>query len=484
MNYLVTIGLEVHCQVKTKTKMFCACESSFADEPNTHTCPVCLGLPGALPVLNQHAIEKTLLAGLLLECHSPEISKWDRKNYFYPDMPKNYQTSQYDLPLCLGGAVPLYDHCYPTEVRKNIPRPDLKINLNRIHLEEDVAKSTHLGQSSLIDFNRAGTPLMEIVSEAELESGNEAFAYLRSLQMILQHGGISDADMEKGQLRCDVNISLRRAESDPLGTKIEIKNLNSISAVRRSIDYEIARQSEELDDGIAQVQSTRRWDDDRGETQLLRTKEDAHDYRYFPCPDLLPIHTQPLIEKVRPLVTERPHERAARYHSDFDVSAYDAAVLSSDLPLANYFESLLDGQSLNPKKSANFLLNTILGLLNDRSIAIHDCPITPTKTAALLILVENGQLALNQAKEVFSVLLEQPAAAPDTIARELGFEPADSGELEAFCDQAIADNPQQVEDIRNGNTKLINFLTGQVMKRSKGKANPKQVTEILQQKLL
>jgi aspartyl-tRNA(Asn)/glutamyl-tRNA(Gln) amidotransferase subunit B len=484
MNYLVTIGLEVHCQVKTRTKMFCACEPSFADEPNTHTCPVCLGLPGALPVLNRHAIEKTLLAGLLLECRSPEISKWDRKNYFYPDMPKNYQTSQFDLPLCIGGEVPLYDHCYPTEIRKHIPRPGLRAGLNRIHLEEDVAKSTHLGQSSLIDFNRAGTPLMEIVSEPDLRSGDEAFAYLRSLQMILQQGGISDADMEKGQLRCDVNISLRANEADPLGTKVELKNLNSISAVRRSINYEIARQSEELDDGVAQIQSTRRWDDDRGETQLLRTKEDAHDYRYFPCPDLLPIRTAPLLEKVRPLVAERPHERAARYESDYEVSTYDASVLSSDLPLANYFEAILEARPLNPKKSANFLLNSLLGLLNDRATAIGDAPLTPAKTADLLGLVESGQLALNQAKEVVVVLLDDPEGDPAAVARDLGFEPADAGELEAFCDRAIADNPSQVEEIRAGNEKLVNFLTGQVMKLSKGKANPKQVTEILRGKLL
>ncbi len=324
MPYLVTIGLEVHCQVKTNTKMFCACRTSFGDTPNTHTCPVCLGLPGALPVLNQRAIEKTLLTGLMIRCSSPEISKWDRKNYFYPDMPKNYQTTQLDLPLCIGGGVPLYDHCYPTDCRKNIANPGKVVRLNRIHLEEDVAKSTHLGNSSLIDFNRAGTPLMEIVSEPDLESGEEAFAYLRSLQMILQQGGVSDADMEKGQLRCDVNISLRKNAADPLGSKIELKNLNSISAIRRAIHFEIHRQAEDLDRGIPQIQSTRRWDDDRGETQLMRTKEDAHDYRYFTCPDLLPIRTAPLLEKVRPLVPELPHELAARFEHDFGVTAYDA----------------------------------------------------------------------------------------------------------------------------------------------------------------
>jgi aspartyl-tRNA(Asn)/glutamyl-tRNA(Gln) amidotransferase subunit B len=495
MSFLVTIGLEVHCQVKTNTKMFCACETSFGGEPNTRTCPVCLGLPGALPVLNRHAIEKTLLAGLLLDCGSPEISRWDRKSYFYPDMPKNFQTTQMDFPLCLGGEVPLYDHCYPTDARKNIARPGQKIRLNRIHLEEDVAKSTHLGSSSLIDFNRAGTPLMEIVSEPDLESAEEAGAYLRSLQMILQQGGISDADMEKGQLRCDVNISLRRKESDPLGAKVELKNLNSISAVRRAIHHEIERQTEELNAGIPQIQSTRRWDDDRGETQLMRTKEDAHDYRYFPCPDLLPIVTGPILEKVRPLLTERPHERSARYEADFGVSAYDASVLSSDLPLAHYFEAILASNKrgaggspaaslLNPKKTANFLLNTLLGTLNERSTSIADSPIPPEKTGALLALVEAGTLALSQAKEVLAVLLDAPEKDPAAVAKDLGFEPADAGELDALCDQVIAANPDKVAEIQAGNEKLLNWLTGQVMKASTSKPNPKQVTDLLKGKLV
>ncbi len=484
MSYLVTIGLEVHCQAKTETKMFCACRTSFADEPNTHTCPVCLGLPGALPVLNRHGIEKTLLAGLLLDCDSPEVSSWDRKNYFYPDMPKNYQTTQMEAPLCLGGSVPLYDFCYPTDVRKDIPRPGHRVRLNRIHLEEDVAKSTHLGNASLIDFNRAGTPLMEIVSEPDLESSAEAFAYLRSLQMILQQGGVSDADMEKGQLRCDVNISIRRREEDPYGNRIELKNLNSISAVRRAIDYEVERQSADLDEGIEQVQSTRRWDDDRGESQLLRTKEDAHDYRYFPCPDLLPIRTGPLLEKVRELVTERPHERAARYEKDHGITAYDASVLAADVPLANYFEALAANPAVPGKKAANFLINTLLGILNEQQTTIADSPLPAARAGQLLELVESGQLALNQAKEVLLVLLESPDKDPAAVAKEMGFEPAEAGEIEAFCDQAIEANPKQVEEIRGGNEKLVNFLTGQVMKLSKGKANPKQVTQILRDKLL
>ncbi|HVJ45911.1 MAG TPA: Asp-tRNA(Asn)/Glu-tRNA(Gln) amidotransferase subunit GatB [Luteolibacter sp.] len=483
MSYIVTIGLEVHAQVKTATKMFCACRTSFGDDPNTHTCPVCLGLPGALPVLNREAIEKTLLTGLMLDCGSPEISKWDRKNYFYPDMPKNYQTTQMDLPLCIGGGVPLYEHCYPTDHRKNIAKPGKVVKMNRIHLEEDVAKSTHLGNSSLIDFNRAGTPLMEIVSEPDIDSAEEAFAYLRSLQMILQQGEVSDADMEKGNLRCDVNISLRKKESDPLGQKIELKNLNSISAIRRAIHFEIARQTEELDKNIPQIQSTRRWDDDRGETQLMRTKEDAHDYRYFTCPDLLPIETAPLLEKVRKLKPELPHEISARFEKDFGVTGYDASVLSSDKYLAEYFEATA-GSSIPGKKAANFIINNLLGTLNEQGLAISECPVPPEKLRGLLALVEDGTLAASQAKEVFAVLFGAPGKEPKAIADELGFKPAEAGELEGLVDQVIAGNPSEVEAVKGGNEKLLNFLTGQVMKASTTKPNPKQVTELLRSRLL
>jgi aspartyl-tRNA(Asn)/glutamyl-tRNA(Gln) amidotransferase subunit B len=288
--------------------------------------------------------------------------------------------------------------------------------------------------------------------------------------------------MEKGQLRCDVNISLRRQESDPLGAKVELKNLNSISAVRRAIHHEIERQTEELDAGIPQIQSTRRWDDDRGETQLMRTKEDAHDYRYFPCPDLLPIVTGPILEKVRPLLTERPHERSARYEADFGVSAYDASVLSSDLPLARYFEAIA-ATGIPGKKAANFLLNTLLGTLNERSVAIADSPLPPEKTGALLGLVEAGTLALSQAKEVLAVLLDAPDQDPAAVAKNLGFEPADAGELDALCAQVIAANPDKVAEIQAGNDKLLNWLTGQVMKASTSKPNPKQVTDLLKGKL-
>ena len=331
-DYTVTIGLEVHCQLKTASKMFCACAVQYGEAPNTLTCPVCLGLPGALPVLNAGAIERTILAGMMLGCSTPPIVKWDRKNYFYPDMPKNYQTTQYDLPLCLGGGVPLYDISYPKDWQKQIVRPGKIIGVTRIHLEEDVAKSSHMGNHSLIDFNRAGTPLMEIVSEPEIESPEEAVAYINSLRQILVYGGLSDADMEKGQMRCDVNISLRLPSQKELGAKVELKNLNSISAVRRAIYFEIERQAGELDRNISQIQSTRRWDDDRGETSVMRTKENAHDYRYFPCPDLVPLHTREMVARILALVPELPHQKRVRFVSEYGVSEYDAGVLASEKP--------------------------------------------------------------------------------------------------------------------------------------------------------
>ena len=482
MEYITTIGLEVHVQLKTQSKMFCACPAEFGAQPNANTCPTCLGLPGALPVLNRGAIEYTVLAGMMLDCETPPVSKWDRKNYFYPDMPKNYQLSQFDLPLCMGGHVPLYDHCYPKDAQKDITRPGQSIGLTRIHLEEDVAKSTHAAAGTTIDFNRAGTPLMEIVSEPDIESPEEAFAYLNSLRQILIYGELSDADMEKGQMRCDVNVSVRPRGQEALGVKIELKNMNSVSAVRRALHYEIERQVAVLESGGQLVQSTRRWDDDLGETQQMRTKEDAHDYRDFPDPDLLPVRTADIIEKMRPRVPELPHQKAARFVEDFGISEYDASVISSDRDLACYFEEAAK-ESKVAKKIANWVINNVLAVLNDRDTGISQCPVKPASLSKLVGLVESGQLSNNQAKEVFSALFDSPDEEPDAIASRLGFEPADSGEIEALVDDVIAGNPDKVAEIRDGNDKLVNWLTGQVMKASRGKANARQVGDLLRSKI-
>ncbi len=483
-DYIVTIGLEVHCQIDTQSKMFCACRTGFGAEPNTNVCPVCLGLPGALPVLNKKAIEQTILAGLLFNCETPELSKWDRKNYFYPDMPKNYQISQFDLPLCDGGEVPLYPQNYPKETQGEILNPGKAVKLTRIHLEEDVAKSTHLANSSIIDYNRAGTPLMELVSDPDIDTPEEAFAYVKTVQQILIYGGISTADMEKGQLRCDVNVSLRPHGQEELGEKVELKNLNSTSAVRHSLHYEIARQTEELDADIAQIQSTRRWDDDMGVTQLMRTKEDAHDYRYFPDPDLLPVQSGIIRDRMRQFVTERPHEKAARFTGDMGLSDYDSAVLTADKNLAEYFEAATKSSKAPPKKTANWVINTLLAHLNENNLSPADCPVAPEKLAATVNLVEAGLVSNNQAKEVFEALWQTPEKDPAAIAKELGYEPADTGAIDVIIDEVIAANPDKVAEIQGGNEKLLNFLTGQVMKASQGKANPKLVTESLRGKLL
>lgn len=464
--------------------MFCSCRTSFGEEPNTNVCPTCLGLPGSLPVLNKAAIEQTVLAGLLLECRTPEISKWDRKNYFYPDMPKNYQISQFDLPLCIGGAVPLYDHNYPKDYQKNIARPGKKVGLTRIHLEEDVAKSTHLASASVIDFNRAGTPLMEIVSEPEIETPEEAFAYLKTLQQILIYGGISDADMEKGQLRCDVNVSVRKEGEEQLGTKIELKNMNSISAVRRALHHEIKRQVDVLEQGGTHAQATWRWNDDAGVTEFMRGKEDAHDYRYFPDPDLLPVRSGVIVDRMRPHVPELPHEKADRFEKDFEVTNYDANVLASDRTLANYFESAAKASRAPAKKTANWVINTLLKHLNDDNLTPSTSPVSPESLAATVDLVEAGTVSNNQAKEVFEALWKSPGQDPARIARELGFEPADTGAIDLLIDEAISTNPDKVAQIQAGNEKLVNWLTGQVMKSSQDKANPKQVTDSIRAKLL
>src|SRR4029079_14515643 len=358
MRYLTTIGLEVHAQLKTRSKMFCACPVVLGAETNSHTCLICLGLPGALPVMNEEALRLTVLTGLMLDCDIADVSKFDRKNYFYPDLPKNYQISQYDMPLCSNGSVPLHDLAYPKDAQKNIAVPDKEVRLVRIHLEEDVAKSFHFETTTGIDFNRAGTPLMEIVTQPEITSPEEAFAFLTSLKQILIYGGVRDADMEKGQLRCDCNVSVRPETQTERGAKIEIKNMNSISGVRRALTYEVARQIEALGRGEKLEQETRGWDDAMEETFLMRTKESAHDYRYFPDPDLVPVKTEVLLSDLRARLPELPKQKRARFVQQYGVTPYDAGVLSDDLELAAYFEKAAR-DSKKPKAIANWILNDL-----------------------------------------------------------------------------------------------------------------------------
>lgn len=481
-SFLTTIGLEVHAQLRTRSKMFCACPVEFGAPPNSHTCPICLGLPGALPVMNHEALRLTVLTGLMLGCDITPVSKFDRKSYFYPDMPKNYQISQYDLPLCTRGGLPLHDLAYPKDAQKNIATPDKEVALVRIHLEEDVAKSFHFENSTGIDFNRAGTPLMEIVTQPEIKSPDEAFAFLTALKQILIYGAVSDADMEKGQLRCDCNISVRPETQPELGAKIEIKNMNSISAVRRALTYEVARQTAALEHGEKLEQETRGWDDGAGKTFLMRTKESAHDYRYFADPDLVPVKTETLIEEVRAGLPELPRAKRARFVEQYGLSGYDAAVLADDLALAAYFEAAAKG-ARKPKNIANWILNDLQSALAGANRAITDCPIPPAALDELVNLIESGKISGKQAKEVFSEMFVSGKGAA-AIVTEKGIEQlSDATEIEMLCEQVIAANPKPVLDFRAGNAASLNFLKGQVMKLSKGTANPILVGEILERQL-
>ena len=482
MNYLTTIGLEVHVQLKTRSKMFCPCQVEFGAEPNTHTCPTCLGLPGGLPVMNREAVSMTVLSGLMLDADIADVSKFDRKNYFYPDMPKNYQISQYDMPLCTNGRVPLHDLAYPKDAQKSIATPDKEVHLVRVHLEEDVAKSFHFENSTGIDFNRAGTPLMEIVTQPEIASPEEAFAFLTSLKQILIYGGVSDADMEKGQLRCDCNISVRPATQAELGAKIEIKNMNSISGVRRALTFEIQRQVAALERSEKLEQETRGWDDVAGETFLMRTKESAHDYRYFPDPDLVPIRTEAILPGARARLPELPKAKRARFIQQYEVTAYDAGVLADDLSLAKYFETAA-AKSSKPKTIANWILNDLQSALSTAGKTIDDCPIAPAALDELVQLIDSGKISGKQAKEVFAEMFATGKTA-GAIVKEKGIEQlSDTAAIEALAEQVIAANPKPAADFKSGNAASLNFLKGQLMKLSKGKANPRLAGEILERRL-
>ncbi|MGC3956402.1 MAG: Asp-tRNA(Asn)/Glu-tRNA(Gln) amidotransferase subunit GatB [Verrucomicrobiota bacterium] len=496
MEYEAVIGLETHVQLKTKSKMWCGCANAFGSEPNTNVCPVCLGLPGVLPVPNEEAVRLTVLTGYLLNCEIPRFAKFDRKSYFYPDMPKNYQLTQYDKPSTANGFV---------EFEFNGAGSNnglARVRITRAHLEEDVGKSTHFERHSGVDFNRAGVPLMEIVTEPDITSAEMAYAYLNTLTEILHQGGVSDCDMEKGMVRCDVNISVRPKGSKELGAKIEIKNMNSFSGVRRAAEYEIARQIEAVKRGEKLIQSTRRWDDVAGITEQMRTKEDAHDYRYFPDPDLMPLApSDAWLAEVKSRVTELPLTRKQRLMQDYSLPAGDAEVFRINPALGNYFENLAQ-QAKNPKAVANWIINNLqakLTELNDAEKAeqgamgleaadmklssLADLKFKPETLLELVGLVEAKTISNSAAQQVFTEMFTT-GKAPSTIVQEKGLaQVSDTAAIEKFCDEAIAANPNPVADYKAGKVAALNSLKGQVMKLSKGKANPALAGEILERKL-
>jgi aspartyl-tRNA(Asn)/glutamyl-tRNA(Gln) amidotransferase subunit B len=437
-----------------------------------------MGLPGAMPVPNKTAIQKTIAAGLLIECGIPKLSKFDRKSYFYPDMPKNYQISQYDLPFCKSGKIHIGGKGF-----SGAPLPNKIIGVTRIHLEEDVAKSTHIGRYSGIDFNRAGVPLMEIVSEPDMRLPDEAYAYLEALKEIMQYAQISGCDMEKGQMRCDVNVSVRPEGQKELGVKIEIKNLNSLRSIHRAIEHEIERQKNVLDEGGRLEQETRGWNDDTGETFLLRKKESAHDYRYFPEPDLLPFIADDLItDEIRRSLPELPAKKRERFVADYGISEYDAQVLTSDKNLADYFDGAAS-KSSNPKLAANWIISEVLKEINSRGMAIKDCPVTEEHLVELVDAVHSGSITGNSGKEVLSEIFSS-GKKPSEIIREKGLmQISNENEISPFVDEVIASFPSQAGEYKAGKAQALQFLIGQVMKKSKGRANPKIAAKLLAGKI-
>ena len=477
-SYEAVIGLEVHVQARTQSKMFCSCANRFGAEPNTLVCPVCMGYPGVLPAPNREAIRKIVTAGLMCSCDIQRKSKFDRKSYFYPDMPKNYQLTQYDMPFCLHGKVHISGTGFSGE-----PLPDKDIRLTRIHLEEDVAKLTHFGTHSGVDFNRAGVPLMEIVSEPDMRSPDEAYAYLTSLKQIIQYADISDCDMEKGQMRCDVNISIRERGSEKFGTKVELKNLNSFRAVHRAIAYEMKRQILILSEGGVIEQETRGWNDDAGDSYSMRGKENAHDYRYFPEPDLLPVEfTEEDIEEFKRHLPELPQARRNRFIEQYQVTLYDAQVLTQEKPCADYFEAAAS-KSQAPKLVANWIVGDLMRELSESGHTFADCPLPPENLAEMVDLIHKGTINGKIGKTVFPEMFATGKKASDIIKEKGLVQVSDEGAILKFIEDAIAANPAQVQQYRDGRKNVLQFFVGQVMKASRGKANPQTVQKLLAEKL-
>ena len=477
MKYETVIGLEVHVQIKTKTKIFCSCSTEFGSPPNENTCPICLGMPGVLPVLNKRFLESSMRACLATHCTIEPMNRFARKNYFYPDLPKGYQISQFELPLGTNGYINI-----------NVDGTKKRIGLTRIHMEEDAGKLIHGENSgrpgkSYVDFNRTGVPLCEVVSEPDMRSAEEARAYLNELKSILEYTGVSDCNMEEGSLRCDANVSIRPVGQKEFGTRTELKNLNSFKFIQKAIEYEVDRQTKILDQGDTVKQETRLYDSDRGETFPMRSKEEAHDYRYFPDPDLVPIMIdETWVEKLRQTIPELPEQKRERFVKSYGIPEYDAGVLTSSKPLADYFEQCT-ALFPQPKTISNWMMGDLLRELKKDGRNIVDCPVSPSALVDLLKLIESGTISGNIAKGIFEEMYQTQKSA-GSIVEEKGLKQiTDSSAIEKIVAEVLQANPSQVEEFKGGKEKVLGFLVGQVMKASKGKANPAMVNKLLKKKM-
>ncbi|MBQ3145477.1 MAG: Asp-tRNA(Asn)/Glu-tRNA(Gln) amidotransferase subunit GatB [Clostridia bacterium] len=473
-DYEIVIGLEVHSELSTKTKIFCSCPTEFGGKENTHCCPVCMAMPGALPVLNEKVVEYAIKAGLATNCEIASISKNDRKNYFYPDLPKSYQISQFDMPLCEKGYIEI-----------EVDGEKKKIGLTRIHIEEDAGKLNHddYGRGSLVDLNRAGVPLIEIVSEPDLRSSKEVDAYLKKLKSILEYIEVSDCKMEEGSLRADVNVSVRRKGSKEFGTRTEMKNMSSFRSIVRAIDYEAQRQIDVLEDGGEVTQDTLRWDDVSGKTFSMRSKEDAKDYRYFPEPDLAIIKiSEEMKENIRKTLPEMPEVRRERYVKEFNLPEYDSKVLTAEKALSDMFEKA-NSICNNPKAVSNIIMTDIIGYLNSEEMEAKEIPFSPEQLGNLILLIDKGTISSSIAKKVLQEMFKEPKE-PQKIIEEKGWvQISDEGAIKEVVIKILEANPQSIADFKVGKDKALGFLVGQAMKETRGKANPQMLNKLFLEEL-